>query len=114
MKECKIMASVFDDIQVEGVRFAVTGPEWITFAAYDDFWVVDVRDIDQLTIVAVGEHAEDIPVPARLLDSPIVNGGKPWVVAIVEELCQYAVQHGTWEQDDGAAAFDREYDIGRT
>jgi len=113
MKTCKIKSSVFDDVQVEGVRFAVAAPEWIDFTASDDFLSVDIREIENLTIVAVGEKGEDVPVPSRILDSPIVNGGKPWIVAIVEELCQYAVVHGCWEADDGAEKFDREYDAGR-
>jgi hypothetical protein len=106
MKECKIKASVFEDIEIEGVRFAVTAPELVAFDGTDDLAAVSCRSVtcyDELYIVAVADDGKDIPVPARLLDSPIVNGGKPWIVAIVESMCEYAAMHGLWEKADECA-----------
>lgn len=111
MKTCKIDSSVFEDIVIEGVRFSVEEPKIIAFNGTDDLACVDIDSwfLGQLKIVWVNDDYTDIPIPARLLDSPIVNGGKPWIVAIVEYACQYAAEHGIWE-DDHEGDDDKAYD----
>lgn len=117
MKTCKLDHDIFEDITIEGVRFAIVEPEIILFNASDDLMCVEVDSwfVEQLTIVSVGPDLNDIPIPQRMLDSPIVNGGKPWIVAIIEAACELAAKRGTWETyDDSADRFDAQYDLERT
>lgn len=117
MKTCKLDHDLFEDITIEGVRFAIVEPKLVLFNASDDLMCVEVDSwfIERLDIVAIGDDGEDIKVPKRLLDSPIVNGGKPWIVAIIEAACELAAKRGTWETyDDSADRFDAQYDRERT
>lgn len=100
MKSCTIPAGEFEELIIEGVRFAINAPDKIEFNASDDFSRVEIDSwqIEQLEIVCVDAEGTDIAVPKRLFDSPIVNGGKPWVVAILEAACELAEEKGMWDE----------------
>jgi hypothetical protein len=115
MKTCKMSAGFFADIVIEGIRFAIVEPELILFNASDKLDCVEIDSwfMDQLLIMAKDpDMTAALNLPARMLDSPIVDGGKIWLNTIIEAACEIAVTRGTWHYDDESERkADEAYDM---